>query len=173
MQINSINNFNVNSKYENNVSFSGRRKIIDFGENHISPRAIRLTKELSSVIAADWKNIRQSNNLMDSPRYLAADKSAVVSIRPLYQHLKNFILMEVNDEKFIDRIIIDRARPNDYKYERAKITPHGSATFKSFDATRERNFDIEHRVNNYIETYFPMVCNTLEDKLNKRRLGIF
>lgn len=172
MQINSINNFSVNSRYENNVSFSGRRKIIDFGENHISPRAIRLTKELSDIIAEDWKDIRKSNNLMDSPHYFVGDKYALVSIKPFYQHLKKFILMEVQDDKYIDRVIIDRAKPNDYKYERALITPHGSATFKSFDAARERNFDIEHRVSNYIETYVSKICKTEEDKLTKHRLGI-
>ena len=173
MQINSINNFNVNSKYENNVSFSGRRKIIDFGENHISPRAIKLIKEMSSVVETDWQIIRNSKNLMDTPKYYTGDKHGhLATVRPIYQHLKKFILMEVDDGKYIDRVIIDRARPNDYKYERALITPHGSATLKSFDSTLERSFDIEHRVSNYIETYISKICNSESDKLTKHNLGI-
>lgn len=173
MQINSVNNFSVNSNYNNNVTFSGRRKLIDFGENHISSRAIKIVKEMSNMIETDWKIIKSSDNLMDTPHYYAGSrKGDLALIKPLYQPFKKLISMEIQGEKYIDRIIIDRAKPNNYTYERAVITPHGSATLKSFDSTKERNFDIEHRVSNYIETYFSKVCQIEEEKLTKHSLGI-
>ena len=173
MQINSVNNFSVNSNYNNSVAFNGRRKLIDFGENHISPRAIKVVREMSDMIETDWKIIKNSDNLMDAPHYYAGNRQGDLAvIKPFYQPLKKLISLEIQGEKYIDKIMIDRAKPNNYTYERAVITPHGSATFQSFDSTKERNFDIEHRVSNYIETYFSKVCKTEEEKLTKHSLGV-
>lgn len=92
MQINSVNNFSVNSNSNNKVAFNGRRKLIDFGENHISPRAIKVVKEMSNMIETDWKIIKNSDNLMDAPHYYAGNKQGDLAlIKPFYQPLKKLI----------------------------------------------------------------------------------
>lgn len=87
-----------------------------------------LVKKVGYLIGEDWTKLRKSGNPMDTPVYRVADKDNFVTIKPVYHQFKNSILMEIEDNNnHIDRILINRQKPSDYTYERAVITPYGSA----------------------------------------------
>ena len=86
--------------------------------------------------------------------------------RRFYQ-FKNSILMEIEDNNnHIDRILINRQKPSDYTYERAVITPYGSASGKTYNSQKDNDSKIETRVNDYITKYFDKVL-TNDDGTSK------
>ena len=121
-------------------------------ETSLTPKSINLVKKMSQFIDTTWKDIKKGNQMMSSPRFTVSNDGKVITVRPIYQCLKNAILVEAEDSKYIDRIIIDRVRPRDYRFERSIVTDHGSATVKSFNGLKQHNSEIEDIVNNYIES---------------------
>lgn len=99
-------------------------------------------------------------------------KERLITLKPVYQGLNNLLLLEVNSNKSVDRVFINRVKPRDFRYERAILTDHGSATVKSFNALTERNVEIEEKVNEYIEKYFPKILPSKEQNLTKKALGL-
>ena len=102
-------------------------------ENGITKKAIEIMKNLSEIIENDWAKIKKSGNLLDSPQYLVADKKGnFVTIKPVYQsQTEKYILMEVENDKTIDRVLFNRRKPYEYTFDHAVITPYGSASGKT------------------------------------------
>lgn len=170
MQItNSYNSYNsYNCKKPN---FTGLNTINGF-ETALTPRSFNLIKKMSNYIDDTWTQIKKGNVIMSSPSYTVSDKGKVITVKPIYQGLKNAILVEAEDPKYIDRIIIDRVRPRDFKFERSVRTDHGSATVKSFDGLKQRDSKIEETVNEYIENSFSKILHLDDFPITKRSLGI-
>ena len=102
-----------------------------FSEHGITLKAEDLVKKVGYLIGEDWTKLRKSGNPMDTLVYRVADNDNFVTIKPVYHRFKNSILMEIEDNNdHIDRILINRQKPSDYTYERAVITPYGSASVK-------------------------------------------
>ncbi len=134
------------------------KSIEQMAEHGITLKAEGLVKKVGYLIGEDWTKLRKSGNPMDTPVYRVMDKDNFVTIKPVYHQFKNSILMEIEDnDKHIDRILINRQKPSDYTYERAVITPYGTASGKSYNSQTGNDKAIETRVNNYITKYFDKV----------------
>lgn len=176
MKINSVSTNNYNSN--NLVKFTGRTRAEALmasvlAENGISAKSSKLVKKLSYLIEEEWAAKRKSGDIMEAPKYLVAGHDGnLVTMRPVYHQYKNTILMEVEGDKYIDRILINRQKPSDYTYERATITPYGSASSKTYDSMRDKNTKIESRVDDYIDKYITSLFNRDDIKLKNRYEGI-
>lgn len=173
MKINSITN-TYSTQHSKQIQFNGLEKpITEALETSLSLKSLSLIKKMDRLIEQTYTEMRKSGTLMDTPKFRTADsKGNLVTVKPLYHGIKNNIFVEIDDGKYIDRIIINRVRPRDYKYERSVITDHGSATIKSFDGLREHNHSIEDRINNYIEKYFPKILPAENYSYTKKSLGL-
>ena len=149
MNINSVSTNNYNSN--NFVKFTGRT---------------RAEALMASVLAENGISAKSSKYLV------AGHDGNLVTMRPVYHQYKNTILMEVEGDKYIDRILINRQKPSDYTYERATITPYGSASSKTYDSMRDKNTKIESRVDDYIDKYITSLFNRDDIKLKNRYIGI-
>lgn len=176
MNINSVSTNNY-CNY-NSVKFTGRTRTEALmenvlAENGISIKSSKLVKKLSHLIEEDWATKRKNGAVMEAPKYLVAERDGtLVTMKPVYHQYKNSILMEVEGDKHIDRILINRQNPSDYTYERATITPYGSASSKTYDSMRDKDQKIESRVNNYIDKYITNLFKRDDIKLNNRYIGI-
>lgn len=115
--------------------------------------------------------VKKVGNPMDTLVYRVADNDNFVTIKPVYHQFKNSILMEIEDNNdHIDRILINRQKPSDYTYERAVITPYGSASGKTYNSQKDNDSKIETRVNDYITKYFDKLLTNDDgtSKLSKK-----
>ena len=179
-----VNSISINNYCNNNsLYFEGRLRRNPIGitpqlenvivENGISLKSAKLVKKLSHLIEEDWAKIRKSGKVMEAPKYMLAERDGtLVTMKPMYERFKNSILMEIEGDKYIDRIIINRQKPSDYTYERATITPYGSASSKTYDSMRDKNTKIESRVDDYIDKYITSLFNRDDIKLKNRYEGI-
>ncbi len=135
-------------------------------ENGITKKAIEIMKNLSEIIENDWTKIKKSGNLLDSPQYLVADKKGnFVTIKPVYQsQTEKYILMEVENDKTIDRVLFNRRKPYEYTFDHAVITPYGSASGKTYNSTKEHDKIVEDRVNSYIENFGKKAVKQAEER---------
>lgn len=173
MQINLSNSLSVYTNYGCSQQSFGAFNIVNGFETSLSPKAMNLIKRMSSHIDSAWSDIKKGKSFMDSPFFRIVDsKDNVVTVKPVYQGYRNLILMEVQNDKYIDRILIDRVKPRDFKYERAVVTEHGSATVKTFNGLKDHDAQTEAKVNEYIENYFTKVLPKTDGKLTKKSLGI-
>lgn len=177
MNINSISKANLPRKGYKSIEV--RNKLTNelmeaIMEHGITKKSENIVKKVGYMIAEDWARLRKAGGIIDTPVYRVADKENFVTVKPVYQQFKNCILMEVEGDNQIDRILINRQKPSDYIYERAKVTPYGSASGKTFNSLTDKDKAIETRVNNYISNYLPKVL-TNEDgttKLTKTYHGL-
>lgn len=162
MNVNSVSINNYSNT--NSLNFTGRLRRNPIGitpqlenvivENGISLKSVKLVKKLSHLIEEDWAKIRKSGNSMETPKYLLAERDGtLVTMKPMYERFKKSIIMEIEGDKYIDRITINRQKPSDYIYERATITPYGSASGRVYKSTIDKDHKIESRVNSYIDRY--------------------
>lgn len=174
MQINSYSNYNNYSCGRKEFSFKGCQPLEIKGfDTSLTLKSLNLIKKVNDLVDKTWIEIRKSGNRMDFPKFHAADlKGNFVTLKPVYNGLEKKLLFEIENEKYIDRIFINRATPKDYRYERSVITDYGSATTKSFNALKEKDSAIEARVNGYIEKYFPKVLPAKDENLTKKALGL-
>ena len=109
---------------------------------------------------------KKSGNLLDSPQYLVADKKGnFVTIKPVYQsQTEKYILMEVENDKTIDRVLFNRRKPYEYTFDHAVITPYGSASGKTYNSTKEHDKIVEDRVNSYIENFGKKAIKQAEER---------
>ena len=123
-------------------------------------------KNLSEIIENDWAKIKKNGNLLDSPQYLVADKKGnFVTIKPVYQsQTEKYILMEVENDKTIDRVLFNRRKPYEYTFDHAAITPYGSVSGKTYNSTKEHDKIVEDRVNSYIENFGKKAVKQAEER---------
>ena len=144
----------------NNISKSKAKLIIPNLDFPLSLKAHNMVKKCSLYIEDVWTDIKKSGIYKSShPEFHTVDAKTLdfVTVKPIYQDNKKLLYFEIESEKYVDRIIIDRQNPNHYTYEHSVLTPHGSATLKSFNSQRGRDFKTEEKVSQYIEKYFPEI----------------
>lgn len=133
-------------------------------ENGITKKSIEIMKQLNEIIENDWAKIKKSGNLLESPQYRVTDKKGnFVTIKPVYQNkIEEYVLMEVENDKTVDRVLFNRRKPYEYTFEHAVITPYGSASGKTYNSTKEHDKNIEDRVNSYIDTFAKKAVKQVE-----------
>ena len=139
-------------------------------EKGITKRAFEIRKNLSEIIEDDWAKIKKSGNLLDKPQYRVADRQGnLVTIKPVYQSkINEYILMEVENDKTVDRVLFNRRKPYEYTFEHSVITPYGSASGKTYNSTKEHDKVVEDRVNSYIENFGKKAIKQVEEENLKR-----
>lgn len=161
MQISTTYN-NYSSKvneFKNNINFTGSEKALAAVDNVVAPKTIKLVKRADEFIEETWAEIRakKHKSKITIPAFRTRDKEVEVLLKPLYNTLKSSILFEARGPKYVDRIIIERQNPNNFRYEKAILTPTGSATIKMYDSRNERNQEIVDKVDNLVAKYFPKI----------------
>lgn len=130
----------------------------DSVDEPISIKGKKLVKSVSSLIEDTWGAIKQGKVCSSEPNFMVVpNKSQVATIRPIYNGIYKKMLVEVQNGKEIERMIVNREIPAEYSYEKSILTDFGSATTKSFDSTLTRNSAIEKRVNRLLENILPEV----------------
>ena len=123
----------------------------------LSKTSLKLFKRMDDYIERTWTAIRKKEVHSKSPEYFYANKrDGLITVKPVYNG-KNSILMEIEKNGSVERILFDRKKPCLYRYERSVTTPTGSLTTKIFDSKQNRNPNIEARINNLVEKYFPEI----------------
>lgn len=124
----------------------------------ISKNGKELVKQVSNLIEDTWTAIKKGNVKSAEPNFVVVpQKGQVATVKPIYNGLYKKMLVEVQNDKDVERMIINREKPAEYVYEKAVITEFGSATSKIFDSTVGRDAAIEKRVNRLIDSVLPQV----------------
>lgn len=154
-------NTNLNSYKLNNynTSFKGRYPSRDELITIMPFKARKLVKRMDQFFEDNWNDITKSDSgFSNLPFYTLPGKNKeVATIKTVYQGHNKYILLEVTNDKYTEKILINRKNPDLFRFERTVDTDYGSATLKTFNSEHQRNEDIETRVGDYIEQYFPKV----------------
>lgn len=131
---------------------------VDFSDDVISKRAIKLVKGMNDYIEDLWAQIKKGELDNSALSFiLSGQKGEVVTIRPVYGANKPIILMDLDDGKTTQRFLFDRKKPANFTYEKFIITDFGSATLKSFDSTQGKNPVIENIADEKLRKYIPKI----------------
>jgi hypothetical protein len=128
--------------------------------NVMSNVSKRLIQCMNLYIEETWGAIKSGKIMQSSPKYIYTKKGGeFVTVSPVYYLERPSILMEIDDGKHVDRIIIDRKMPDNVRYERTILTDHGSATVKSFNTQTGKQVELEEMINAQIEDIFPKIIS--------------
>lgn len=157
MRVNSITANNITTT-QATLAFSGLMPELKAVDNKLSDRSTRLIKKMGDLIEDCWTGIRKGKVSMTSPQYRAiTSNNEFVTVKPVYQGYKKLILMEIEDEKYCDRILINSAKPQEFTYERSVITPYGTAGLKSYNSAVENNEELNTRVDRRVRDIFSKI----------------
>ena len=155
-----------NTMIANNTTFSGRTPkkkdieiVIDHSFNNtpvLSDKAKKLVKRVDEAIDLNWKKIRKNKEDVRNLRFEYTDKAnnKKITITPIYQSMQNDVLLQIEGEKNIERVLIRRDGQR-FKYENSIKTDHGFMTGKQFDSSVDKNQEIADIVSATIESYIP------------------
>lgn len=145
-----------NSSYKNNISFNGVPAKNLTPESILSAKTVKLVKQASELIEATWAEIKKGKSIKKSPEFLyKTSKGEAVTLKPVYNTLHDSMLLEINGEKYIEKITIERHNPNAFSYELARKTPSGSGTIKTYNSKLEDNPEVIEKVNDFMEKFLP------------------
>lgn len=124
-----------------------------------TPRSIKLIKSIDKLIEDTWCFIKKNKQFQLLPEYPISTRRFNVVVKALYRtNNEDSILFELSEKnsRVLERFIIDRKAQN-YSYERSFKTAHGSATVETYNSKTGQRADIDAKLNDYIETFFPNV----------------
>ncbi len=175
MRISNIQNNNL--YYTNSVSFKAATnfdRILPPDKGTISKKTVKLINELNSCIDKEWTDIKQGKNMAEKPIFQIMDGNKHVSFEPVYAQKYPALLIDINDGKYNERILMDRDNPNNFRYEKMIETDHGNATLKTYSSINGGNSEIDRFVNNIVENNLERILsNKMWDRiLNRIEEGI-
>lgn len=173
-------NFNNNN---NTVSF-GHYDVVEnvakeiglTNSNPLKPIISKKAKELFSLleisVASKFTKLRKAKNYSgEVPEFFTKGKNGTHAVlRPVYNGGDNF-LIQVNDQKGFEKILVNRRNPEIFKYEKGIFTPAGTSSARTYNSAIEKNATINSRVNEIFEEYLSSMLGVNEpqsDKINKR-----
>lgn len=157
MQVNSITANNVTTTPAT-LAFLGLMPELKVVDNKLSDKSTRLIKKMGDFIEDCWTDIRKGKVSMTSPEYrVITSNNEFVTVKPVYQGYRKLILMEIEDQKYCDRILINREKPQEFTYERSAITPYGTAGLKSYNSAVENNEELNTRVDRRVRDIFSKI----------------
>lgn len=149
------NKFN-NTSYQNHISFKGVPAKNLSPDTILSGKSVRLIRQASELIETTWANIKKGKSLQKSPEFLLkTTRGEAVTLKPVYNTVHDSMLLEISDEKYIEKIFVERENPNAFIYELARKTPNGSGTIKTYNSKLGHNTEITGKVNDFIEKFLP------------------
>ena len=155
MQPITLYNFNAhNSKFADKTSsFTGTPNLTTI-DNILSLKSHQLIKKAGILIDETWPKVRKKA-AMAVPEFIANKNDKIITLKPVFNLEHEAMSLEVKDNKYIEKVIIDRINPNIFRYEKAVKTDHGSATLKTYSSKNGHNTEITMKVNDLVENYFP------------------
>ena len=144
--------FSFNIPRNKNVSFKGGADLAAMDEV-LSLRACKLVKRAGKLIDDTWPKVKKSR-LMTVPEFVSRTKDKTVILKPVYNFDREKLYLEIQDKKYIEKVIIDRVNPNKFSYEKSVKTDYGSATIKTYNSQNGHNAGMAEKVSGLIEEYF-------------------
>ncbi len=174
MQISNIQNYNQNfgGYYaKSNIIREVKNSNVDFCDDIISKKAIKLFRGLSDYIEDIWTKIRKGELDESALKFsIEGKRGAISTFKPIYGANKPIILMDIDSGKYTQRFLFDRKNPTKFKYEKKVLTDYGSATLKSFDSELSKNKEIEKIADENLTKCLPDI---LPYKYIKDQFGYF
>ena len=173
-----VSNIQNNNLYcANSVSFKAATnfdRILPSNKGIISKKSVKLINELNSCIDKEWKDIKQGKKIAEKPIFQILDGKKHVTFEPVYAQKYPALLIDINDGKYNERILMNRDNPNNFRYEKMIKTDHGSATLKTYSSINGGNSEIDKFVNNIVENNLEKILsNKMWDRiLNRIEEGI-
>ena len=124
-----------------------------------SKKAKTYIKLVEDIIEEKAKQVRKKRGIpaLDSVLYARShDKKAEITLRPLNKDYESSYLLEVKKGYFTEKININKRNPEKFTYERLRPTGYGSAVVRHYNSTKEKNIELNERVNGMIEEYLPL-----------------
>ncbi len=116
-------------------------------------------KKANNLIEDTWYFIRKDKQSQLQPEYAMSTRGHNILLKALYRNnQEDAILFDVSEKnsRILERFIIDRNAKN-YTYEKILKTEHGSATVKTYNSKTGQGDDVDCKLNNYIENFFPKI----------------
>lgn len=166
-----ITPINYTNPQSNNIAFKGdfSRELLEV-KNVMAPnsfltmKSLKLLKRINILIDDTWIELKKKKINGVIPEFTHKKLNSTATLKPLYNSTKDTVMLQIETDKSIDKIIIERTTPNAFLYEHAVKTDFGSATTKTFNSKRSSSLEITTKVNDFIETYFPKFLQDAERK---------
>ena len=149
MQVNKIQS-NSYSNVRFTGSISGLNNAIIVNDDKLGPKAIKLIHALDDQIERAWKDIKTGKLVQESPFFVSQADKKWVTVRPVYTQKYPAVLFEVEDGKYFEKILVNRKKPSDFRYEKNVYTEHGSATLKTYNSAIENDYELNNHVDDII-----------------------
>lgn len=170
MQVSKIQN--NQHYYSNNISFSAVTnfdRILPSNKGVISKKSVKLINDLNSCIDREWTDIKKGKLIKLSPKFRTVQNGKLITFEPVYTQRYPALLIDINDGKTSQKILMNRDNPNDFKYEKVIATDYGSATLKSYNSINGKNDEINKFVNDIIEKNLEKILsNKMWDRILNR-----
>ncbi len=143
---------NYYNRYQNQPSFKASYlpPILAI-DSKLTARSKSLLKRGSELIEQTWTDIKKGKSYMSEPHFIANSKHGeAVTFKPVYNG-QSRMMLEIEGEKFLERITFSRKKVDDFKYEKYAITDYGIARVKSYDSNINSNPVVEDTINARIE----------------------
>lgn len=157
-------NRNINNK---KVSFTGGPNLSTM-DDVLSLKACKLIKKAGMLIDETWPKVKKKHIPAATPEFSAKKDGKNVTLKPVYNLIREALCLEVKDDKYIEKLIIDRVNPNIFRYEKAIKTDNGSATIKTYNSKNSSDSAMVSKANEMIETYFTKFVPDIPERKHYR-----
>ena len=149
MQVNKIqSNNSANIRFQGIIS--GLNNAIIVNDDKLGPKAMKLIHALDDQIERSWKEIKEGKLIKEAPLYVSHADKKWVTVKPVYTQKYPAVLFEIEDGKYFEKILINRKKPSQFRYEKNVYTEHGSATLKTYNSEIENNYELNSHVDDII-----------------------
>ena len=133
--------------------------IFENADDVLSKKSKKLIAAMNTEIEEMWAAIKKGKTHEAEPIFHAVSRGKTVTVKPIYGGNKPSIMMEIDNGKYIEKIVFDRKNPQEYRYEKVIQTDNGSATVKSFNSQNKNDSFIMQSVNEMVEKYIPKILS--------------
>lgn len=158
MQISNFYGQNYNSVNFKGLASFDNVLMVDRGK--VSKKTAKLMAAVNDCIDKEWKNVKKQAFRDNPPTFTYQNGKDVVAIKPVYSQRYPALLVEYDNGKIKQNILVDRSNPNNFRYEKTISTDHGSATLKTYDSRHSDNKEINSFVDNLLQNSFEKMTNT-------------
>ena len=151
------NNSVTSMQHPKTPAFKGRE--YDPLVSAFSKKSKTYLKLIEDVISEKAKQVRKKRGIPAFDTVLRArshDGKTDITLRPLNKDYEASYLLEVKKGYFTEKININKRNPEKFTYERLRPTKYGSAVIRHYNSTKEKNIELNERVNGMIEEYLPL-----------------
>ncbi len=149
--------------YNNTINFKGYTSfdnILMADRGRVSRKTAKLMAAVNECIDREWKDLKKQGLKDFPPKYICKNKKEVVTLKPVYSQTFPALLIEHDNGKIKQNILLDRTNPNNFRYEKNVATDHGTATIKSYDSRISNDQEINNFVDDLLQKSFEEITTT-------------